>query len=133
MQFFPFLKKSGLIMLLFLLMVTPAWAAGEGFTLRSIPLSIVYGGTVVLVIVSIRIGFSLGKARHKLLGLQIDPTITPVSGALMGLLAFILAFTFNLSMGRFDMRRTLYLDQVDAIEMLFRRAKLLPERYREVI
>src|SRR5690349_16234570 len=118
-------------------MLTPVISAlaaeTEGFTIRAVPLWLSYPGTIFIVICSIRIGFLMGSKRQKLLGSVKDEAVSPVSAALMGLLAFMLAFSFNLSMNRFESRKMQYLDQVNAIETFYRRADLFPEKYRTAI
>ncbi len=47
-------------------------------------------------------------------------------GALLGLLAFILAFTFGITANRFDSRKQLVLEEANAIGTTFLRAGLLP-------
>jgi len=49
-------------------------------------------------------------------------------GATLGLLAFILAFTFGLAAARFDTRRQVLLDEVNAIGTTYLRAGMLPDR-----
>src|SRR5262249_26760404 len=56
--------------------------------------------------------------------------ISTVVSATLGLLAFILAFTFGLTASRFDSRRQLLLDEVTAIETTALRADLIPEPHR---
>jgi hypothetical protein len=53
-------------------------------------------------------------------------------GATLGLLAFILAFTFGLAAARFDTRRQLLLDEANAIGTTYLRAGMLPERGQQV-
>jgi hypothetical protein len=53
-------------------------------------------------------------------------------GATLGLLAFILAFTFGLAAARFDTRRQALLDEANAIGTTYLRAGMLPERGEEV-
>lgn len=48
-------------------------------------------------------------------------------GAMLGLLSFLLAFTFSLSANRFDNRKTSLLEQVNGIGTAYLRADLLPE------
>src|SRR4051812_15779860 len=48
-------------------------------------------------------------------------------GASLGLVALIMAFTFNLAASRHDIRRTLVLNEANAVETTFLRAGLLPE------
>jgi hypothetical protein len=59
----------------------------------------------------------------------------PVSGmveATLGLLAFLLAFTFGLAATRFDSRRQVQLDEINAIGTAYLRAGLLPEGRDEI-
>ena len=51
-------------------------------------------------------------------------------GAMLGLLAFMLAFTFGLAASRFDERRHTILDEANAIGTTYLRGGLLPEPYR---
>jgi hypothetical protein len=53
-------------------------------------------------------------------------------GATLGLLAFILAFTFGLAAARFDARRQVLLDEANAIGTTYLRAGMLPERAEEI-
>lgn len=125
-------KRFALLVFALLGPVVSTMAQAEELTIRSIPIWLSYGGTVLLVVIAIRIGFQLGIKQY-VLGTEKDPAVLPVSGALMGLLAFMLAFTFNLSMNRFDMRKMQYLDQINAIETFYRRAELFPDKYRTAI
>jgi hypothetical protein len=56
-----------------------------------------------------------------------------ILGASLGLLAFFLAFTFNMAGSRYDARKQLVLDETNAIETTYLRAKLLPKPYRTEI
>jgi hypothetical protein len=54
-------------------------------------------------------------------------------GASFGLLAFFMAFTFSMAGSRFDVRKTLVLEEANAIGTAYLRAQLLPEPYRTEI
>ena len=53
-------------------------------------------------------------------------------GAMLGLLAFILAFTFGLVAARFDTRRQVLLDEANAIGTTYLRAGMLPEQGEKI-
>ena len=58
---------------------------------------------------------------------------TPASaimGSTLGLLAFMLAFTFGMSGSRFDARKQLVLDEASAVLRAHQRAQFLPEPQR---
>lgn len=54
-------------------------------------------------------------------------------GAVLGLLAFILAFTFGMTGARFDARRHLVLEESNAIGTCYLRAGLLPKYIRQPV
>jgi hypothetical protein len=53
-------------------------------------------------------------------------------GAALGLLAFILAFTFGLAAERFETKRQVVLDEANAIGTTYLRAEMLPERGEQI-
>jgi len=94
-----------------------------------IPLWGIFILTVAIILFSIMSGLYLGKWKKKQ---STDAAQAPVGaavGATLGLLAFILAFTFGMSATRFDARRGLLLDDVNAIGTTYLRAGLLPESH----
>jgi len=75
------------------------------------------------------LGFRLGKLIHQRLGKKQNPMVGTILGASLGLLAFFLAFTFNMAGSRYDARKNLVLEEANAIETTYLRAKLLPNPY----
>jgi hypothetical protein len=53
-----------------------------------------------------------------------------MAGTTLGLLAFMLAFTFNGAAGRYDARRTLVIEEANAIHQAWLRAGFLPDASR---
>jgi hypothetical protein len=98
----------------------------DGFSLWSIFLFL-----VVSIILSIEFGFYLGKRQRKRApdGAKIETGA--VVAASLGLLAFMLAFTFGAVTSNYSERRQLLLDEVNALGTLFLRADLLPESERD--
>ena len=56
-----------------------------------------------------------------------DTPLGSVVGAVLGLLAFILAFTFGMAASRFEARKQLVLEEANAIGTTYLRAGLLPQ------
>jgi len=86
---------------------------------------------VFIVLLSASLGIYAARSRNKQTKSEdaegpIDTTVN----ATLGLLAFILAFTFGLTASRFDSRRQLFLDEVTSIETTALRADLIPEPHR---
>jgi hypothetical protein len=99
-----------------------------------LPLGITFAGIVAIVLVSIWLGIRLARRRGKLSKpAEEEGPIGTVAGATLGLLAFILAFTFGVTSSRFDTRRQLLLDDVTSIETTALRADLVPEPHRSQV
>jgi hypothetical protein len=89
---------------------------------------------VVLFLVSVEVGFSLGGIqRRKKSGEGKSSQIDTLLGATLGLLAFMLAFTFGMAESRFSARKALVLKEANAIGTTYLRTELLPEPDRTEI
>ena len=88
---------------------------------------------IIMLILLLSIGGGIFYAKFKKRkGLhEDDSSINTVVGAILGLLAFILAFTFNLTSSRFDARKKLFLDEVNSIETSWLRAGLVQHPFSE--
>ena len=87
---------------------------------------------VVLVLAAIEGGYRLGSYRHRQSGREKEAPVGAMVGATLGLLAFMLAFTFGMAASRFDTRKQLVLDEANAIGTTYLRAAMLPERRDEI-
>ncbi|MEJ2514671.1 MAG: hypothetical protein P8102_05520, partial [Gammaproteobacteria bacterium] len=98
--------------------------------LQTLPLLPMWAGALVmglLVFGSILAGFWLGN-RHRLR--HPDREAGPVgaaAGACLGLLAFLLAFNFGTATSRFENRKSLLLEEANAIHTAWLRADLLED------
>lgn len=89
-----------------------------------------FGGiSVLLVLASMALGNFLG-VRSSRKGKLSDASIGSAVAAILGLLAFLLAFTFNSTAERFLQRKALLLNEVNAISTTYLRADLLPREQR---
>jgi hypothetical protein len=74
-------------------------------SLDSVPIWGVFVGTFLVVIISIEAGYALGHmANWRKVDEKESPT-SAVAAAILGLVAFMLAFTFGIASDRFDRRR----------------------------
>ena len=87
---------------------------------------------LVVVLMSVEFGYRLGKYRRSRREEEKEAPLGTMVGATLGLLAFVLAFTFGLAAQRFDTRRQVLLDEANAIGTTYLRAGMLPERGNEV-
>ncbi|MGB8331257.1 MAG: hypothetical protein WCE62_14125 [Polyangiales bacterium] len=98
----------------------------------SIPTSIVFVATVILVLVSIDAGYRLGRNARRRSEDEKESPVSAISGTILGLLAFILAFTFGIVSARYDARKELVRDEANAIRTAYSRSEFLPEPDRAV-
>lgn len=100
--------------------------------LDRVPLWALSLAAAALVLVPVEIGYRVGRREHarphekERLG---DVMVAPA----LGLLAFVLAFTFNVAQTRFDARREAALQRVNILTTAFDRAVLAPEPYQSEI
>jgi hypothetical protein len=100
--------------------------------LDALPLWGLFLAIVVLVLVSIEAGHRLGGYRRRRSDQEQDAPVGAMVGSTLGLLAFMLAFTFGMAASRFDTRKALVLDEANAIGTTYLRAAMLPDRRDDV-
>ena len=91
------------------------------------PVWLLYAGTVLLLLAGNETGFRLGRWRRGHMPEGEKTPATAIMGSTLGLLAFMLAFTFGMSGTRFDARKQLVLDEASAVLRAYQRAQFLPE------
>jgi hypothetical protein len=79
---------------------------------------------------ALEVGFRLGRWRCAHATDEKDGPVGAMVGAILALLAFMVAFTFGLAATRYDARRHVVLDEANAIGTTNLRARLLPEPQR---
>ena len=103
------------------------------FWLDQIPLWGVFLLTIAVVLLAIGLGMFMGNRRRRRADHEPSAQLGVIISAVLGLLAFMLAFTFSITAERFQSRRSLLLDEVNALGTAYLRAGLLPEpHYSEV-
>src|SRR5262245_5793565 len=103
------------------------WGMRAGL-LDVVPLWALFIGTVVLIVLADEAGRLLGARRRK--EAVKDAPVGAIVGASLGLLGFILAFTFGIAATRFDSRRELLQSEITAIGAMYLRTDFLPEPRR---
>jgi hypothetical protein len=82
-------------------------------------------------VVALEVGFRLG-VRRQVKSDEPDKThANALHGAVLGLLALLLGFTFAMAVSRYETRKTLMIDQANAIGTASLRGKLLPQPYAD--
>jgi hypothetical protein len=104
----------------------------HGGTLDFLPLWGLLLATVVVILLSFESGYRWGRYRRKCSEQEKEAPVGAMVGTTLGLLAFLLVFTFGLAASRFDARRQVLLEEVNAIGTTYLRAELLPEHREDV-
>ncbi len=94
------------------------------------PLWAVFIASAILIVIAIETGFWLGQRKMAQLGNDESAHVGGAVAATIGLLAFMLAFTFSSGASRWDTRKELLLQESNAIGTAFLRTDLLPEPQR---
>jgi hypothetical protein len=84
-----------------------------------------YPATIILIVAAAEVGARLGRRSRRLADGETD--ISTLTGAALGLLALLLAFSFSLALSRYDTRRTLVLEEANAIGSTANFALMLPQ------
>ena len=93
------------------------------------PVWAIFLGTLGLILGLLQVGFVLGRRRQQTATGKSDGA-GAMAGTTLGLLAFMLAFTFNGAAGRFDARKMLVIEEANAIHQAWLRAGFLPDAGR---
>jgi hypothetical protein len=99
-------------------------------SLVALPLWSIGGATVALLLLSAKVGILPGKYQNRRSESTPMEPIGEIVAAMLGLLAFMLGFTFNLASARFDNRKALVIEEANALGTTYLRAGLLAEPYR---
>lgn len=91
----------------------------------SIFLAAFFFGTILLVMLSIEVGYRLGQIRQS--REEKEAPVSAIAAAVLGLLAFILAFTFGIASTRFDARKELVRDEANKIRSAWLLSDFLPK------
>jgi len=87
--------------------------------------------TVGIIFLTFEAGFFLGKNRYQRSTKEKDSLVGPMVGSILGLLAFMLSFTFGVAASHFDTRRHLVLDEANVIRSTYAMTGLLGQDQRD--
>ena len=87
--------------------------------------------TIGVFVVALEVGYRLGVRRQAKTDEPDKTHANALHGAVLGLLALLLGFTFAMAVSRYETRKTLMVDQANAIGTAALRGKLLPQPYAD--
>ncbi|HZN01277.1 MAG TPA: hypothetical protein VFB70_17880 [Pyrinomonadaceae bacterium] len=98
--------------------------------LDPLPLWAIFVLSVGIALLSVEVGYRVARNRQQHGSEEQASLVGGMVGPTLGLLAFMLAFTFGLAGSRFEDRRQVMLSEANAVGTAYLRAKLLPEPMR---
>jgi hypothetical protein len=98
--------------------------------LDSLPMSGVYSCVVLLILLSFEAGYQISNRARTPDDKDTSSTLGPMVGGILGMLAFVLAFTFSTAASQYNLRKQAVLDEANAINTAYLRADLIDEQYR---
>src|SRR5262245_14303627 len=105
--------------------------------LDRIPLWLLLGATIVGLLLSFEVGYRGAMRRLRPSRHENEAHVGSLVTGAMGLLAFVLAFTFGFAAARFESRKQLVVEEANAIRTTYLRAGLLPDdrgvKVREIL
>ncbi len=94
---------------------------------------VIFLSSIFSFLVATEAGFRVGRRAQARVNDASRSEISTIQGAMLGLLALMLGFTFSMAMSRFEVRKQLVLEEANAIGTTFLRAQLLPEPSRQEV
>jgi hypothetical protein len=92
-----------------------------------IPVWLFFVATLVIVTLAVEAGYRSGTLALRRAEGEKEAPVSAIAGAILALLAFVLAFTFSIVSGRYDARKALVREEANAIGTAYLRADFLPE------
>lgn len=102
-------------------------------SLDSAPLTVVFALMVLIALLAIESGYRLGKRNHNQQDEESVRPMATVVGAILAMMAFVIALTFGSANNRFDARKAALLEDVTSIQATYLQTNLLPEPHRTTI
>jgi len=95
--------------------------------LNDLPIPALLAIVIVLVIFSIESGYRTGKLIRRRRDVEKESPVASISGYILGLLAFIIAFTFGIVTERYETRKQLVRDEANVLRSLWLYTDFLPD------
>ena len=88
---------------------------------------VLFGSMLLAIEIGLRVGFSAKNSATE----ASRSHVSAIQSSILGILALLLAFTFSLSLQRFDSRSEAVVNEANAIGTAYLRAQLLPASLRD--
>ncbi len=91
---------------------------------------VIVGGLLVLILVANELGYRVGVRALRVADADLKSQTNAIQAGMLGLLALLLGFTFNMALQRFDSRTDAVTREANAIGTTVLRSELLPDSHR---
>jgi hypothetical protein len=95
--------------------------------ISDLPLWAIFLVTTLLIAIALEVGFLLGRAVSRRSEEEKESPVSAITGTVLALLAFMLAFTFGIVADRYESRKALVREQAITISTAYARTDFLPE------
>ena len=96
-----------------------------------VPIYGIYIGVTLLILLSFEIGFQIGEHTRSRYDKDAPISLGPMVGGLLGMLGFVLAFTYSMAASQHDLRKQYVLDEANVVGTAYLRADLLDEQHQK--
>jgi len=93
----------------------------------SVPIGVFFAAVIIIMVFAIEAGHRLGDAVRRRSEEEKEPPVSAKMAAILGLLGFILAFTFGIVTDRYDDRKELVRNEANAIGTAYLRTDFMSE------
>jgi len=101
--------------------------------IESLPIASILFGVAAIMLLACELGYHLGKRARTRRESEAPASLGSMVAGLLGMLGFVLAFTFSIASGHHDMRKARVLEEANAVGTAYLRAELVEPPYREEI
>lgn len=92
-----------------------------------LPIWALFFVTVAFIVGMVEVGFLIGKRVLSRTDQERESPVSAIAGAILGLTAFMLAFTFSMASDRYDAKKALVRDEANIIQTVWERSDFLRE------
>ncbi|OUS24096.1 hypothetical protein A9Q98_14100 [Thalassotalea sp. 42_200_T64] len=100
---------------------------------ETLPIIVVFFCVVLAMLVSCEVGYQLGKHFQTRKDRYAMISLGPMVVGLLGMLAFVLAFTFSMAASHHNLRKTYVIDEANVVGTAYLRADLLQMQYKKEV
>jgi len=101
--------------------------------IESLPILSVFAAVAAIMLLSFEIGYRFGERGRSIREVEAPVSLSSMVAGLLGMLAFVLAFTFSIASSHHDARKMQVLEEANAIGTAYLRTDFLEPEYRDEV